>query len=88
MATLGIGVRVYVGWTANASRPGLVCQQGVVVNGPYPAGTVVGRRYRLPGRSWKVALDSGARVGAVEKLLTPIDPDTPAIQTEREELIA
>lgn len=71
MATLGIGVRVYVGWTAKVNRSGDVrlCAIGRIKSGPYPPGFEGMER-----RSWSVDMGDRRQL-VVEQLLTPIDDD-------------
>ena len=85
MKTLGIGVRVFVGWCpeddiGDAVRVDGRLQRGTITDGPFRSGGRVicaytGKRvYFEPGRThWNVALDNGGEVGACETLLTPID---------------
>jgi len=80
---LGVGVRVYVGWTSNVldedqDRNGRCCT-GTIIKGPFPPhywkrhdGLIV----HMDKRSWRVAVDGQVDpVRAVESILFPIDDD-------------
>lgn len=88
MTALGVGCRVYVGYTAITNQAGLTCRLGVITDGP------IGYNVKPFGdngwatradRSWLVLLDGEMRpVCAAEFLLTPIDDETETQPTEAE----
>lgn len=85
MKTLGVGVRVWIGWCDPSTCPGnedARLKTGTVVAGPFPAGT-----YPIPGTRcvnaltvWHVQIDGlglRGRVAVSERVLFPIDDDDP-----------
>lgn len=90
MKALGIGVRVWIGWTPNhkTSEPHLRARTGTIVYGPYPTGSIMQAKrrsgwFRTTAPFWDVAIDDASTVATVrENLLVPIDDDDPDATTE------
>ena len=79
--TLGVGVRVWVGWCPDDAIDALFdgrCKTGTIIAGPWKDGDLViesytARRKIVSGTRWNVNLDDGSAVNADESMLYPIN---------------
>lgn len=93
MSTLGVGVRVWIGWCPGSQVVGAAARRarlrrGVIVGGPYPAGTMRTEydEIEFPSKftTWAVRAD-GALFIVDEALLFPIDDGEESEPREVEE---
>lgn len=93
MTTLGVGVRVFIGWAPDRLVvPGSEvhrCQRGVIVSGVHPPGSLAfavnGKLGKTARPFWGVRVDGTSReVYAAEELLSPIDDGDQAEPREQE----
>lgn len=83
MKTLGVGVRVWIGWVpagdVEHGHTDSRLSTGTITAGPYGPGRITtyadGIPRMLKERAWNVQLDDGPVQGIVERILTPIDDD-------------
>lgn len=89
MSTLGVGVRVWVGWCPDGrcdpfSR-GARCQIGRIVDGPFPpGGYMTGFGINITENHWMVAIGD-EEYHAAESMLFPIDDGDPAAEPREQE---
>lgn len=95
MSTLGIGVRVFIGWCPDAVcrlEPGARLRVGVIDDGPILPGV----RLLIPGEGvrinhvtlWRVfRFDDGTACWAAEHLLTPINDGDETIETHADQAV-
>lgn len=88
---LGIGVRVYIGWTDSdqvESDYDARCETGRITAGPFPPGYYESRESLIfiSHPAWNVLRDaSGTKVMCTEDVLFPIDDGDPAAEQTRKE---
>lgn len=92
--SLGIGVRVYIGWTPPHERTNdhgsPCCRCGTITDGPYPPEAVLWEHGFLQyinsnkETMWGVQPDDRPSCWSVESLLTPIDDDGETVTDEQE----
>lgn len=88
---LGVGVRVFVGWTASQiiddgvarGRVDPRLRAATIIDGPYQPGHISergGRLFRIPTRAWGIIVDGDTwPFTCSEILLTPIDDDQESV---------
>lgn len=92
MSGLGVGCRVYMGWTPDeyvrSNAQDIRCQTGIIIEGPFLPGVYKvpadGSRVVFPERAWNVRADDGRGACVPERLLTPVDDAGRDLVVDRE----
>ena len=88
MSELGIGTRVWVGYTDSYrdELKGSLCEKGTIVDGPFEKGDMIYEPKRVVhARGWNVEMDNGYGVFTAERILFPIDDRDEHTQEEKED---